>query len=69
MIIQIPPQHKKLQDLYVTLMFFIVLETNFKKYFTLTFVNTPFQLNSSDILWKNKGLGETNRFEGLRLTM
>lgn len=69
MIIQIPPQHKKLQDLYVTLMSFIVLETNFKKYFTLTFVNTPFQLNSSDILWKNKGLGETNRFEGLRLTM
>lgn len=69
MIIQMPPQHKKLQDLYITLMFFIVLETNFKKYFTLTFVNTPFQLNSSDILWKNKGLGETNPFEGLRLTM
>lgn len=69
MIIQMPPQHKKLQDLYITLMFFIVLETNLKKYFTLTFVNTPFQLNSSDILWKNKGLGETNPFEGLRLTM
>lgn len=69
MIIQMPPQHKKLQDLYITLMFFIVLETIFKKYFTLTFVNTPFQLNSSDILWKNKGLGETNPFEGLRLTM
>lgn len=64
-----PPQHKKLQDLYITLMFFIVLETNFNKYFTLTFVNTPFRLNSSDILWKNKGLGETNPFEGLRLTM